>query len=103
MSERTGWVEWRPEADADGVLVGGGRSAAQASQHKKLDGFSSVHVGQIQGFSYELLSAVRSTDSLRSDDGASFGNAGKSSETADGVSEAAGGGDDLVRGPAGFS
>ena len=87
----------------DGVLVGGGRSAAQASQHKKVDGFSSVHVGQIQGVSYELLSAVRSTASLRSDDGASFGITGKSSETAGGMSEEAGGGDDFVRGPAGCS
>lgn len=87
----------------DSVLVGGGRSAAQTSQHKKVDGFSRVHIGQIQGVSYELLSAVRSTVSLRVDEGASFGGADKVLEIAGGMSEAVGGGDDFVRGPAGFS
>lgn len=102
-SERTGWVGFWPEVDLDSVLVGGGRSVAQTSQHKKVDGFSSVHVGQIQGVSYELLSAVRSTVSLRFDDGASFGSAGRVSEIVGGISEVLSGGDDFVRGPAGFS
>lgn len=94
---------FRPKVELGNVLVGGGLSAAQTSQHKKVDGFSRVHVGQIQGVSYELLSAVRSTVSFRFDDGASFGSAGKVSEIAGGMSEAVGGGDDFVRGPAGFS
>jgi hypothetical protein len=60
-----GCVEVALELDADAVLelVGGGRSAAQTSQHRKVDWFSSVHVGQIQGVSYELLSAVILTGS----------------------------------------
>jgi len=55
------------EVDVVFVLVGGGRSAAQTSQHRKVDWFSRVHVGQIQGASYELLSAVRSTGSSFAD------------------------------------
>lgn len=31
------------------VFNGAGRSAAQTSQHRKLGGFSRVHVGQVQG------------------------------------------------------
>lgn len=102
-SERSGWVGFRLEVDVDSVLLGGGRSAAQTSQHRKVDGFSSVHIGQIQGVSYELLSAVRSTVSLRFDCGAAFGSAGRVSGIAGGILEAVGGGDDFVRGPAGFS
>lgn len=102
-SKRSGGFECRPEVGLDSVLVGGGRSAAQTSQHRKVDGFSSVHIGQIQGVSYELLSAVRSTISSCFDGWASFGSVGRASEIAGVISEAVGGGDDFVRGPAGFS
>lgn len=54
------------------VFVGGGRSPAQASQQRKVDWFSRVHVGQIQGLSYELLSAVKSTGFGASDGLAAF-------------------------------
>jgi hypothetical protein len=85
------------------VLVGGGRSAAQTSQQRKVDLFWRVHVGQVQGVSYELLSAVKSTACSFSKSLAACGSTDGGLNVAGAVSEGAGGGDDLVLGPAGFS
>jgi len=78
------------------VLVGAGRSDAQASQQRKLGGFSNVHTGQVQGASYEVLSVRLSTSGL-SAWGFPTGEASSVSRKSDG------GGDDCVWGPAGLS
>lgn len=88
------------------VLVGGGRSPAQASQHRKVDWFSRVHVGQIQALSYELLSAVRSTVSVGENvlvSFVAFDSKGRGLDVAGGAADGPGGGDDSVLGPAGCS
>lgn len=62
-----------------------------------------MHVGQIHGLSYELLSAVRLTDSAGTDCFVGFGDAGTDLDVAGGMSDGTGGGDDSVLGPAGCS
>ena len=72
---------------------GRGRSDAHASQHRKFGGFSSVHVGHVHGFSYALLSDIRSTGS---------GGGGTGDEEVGLVLSGTGGGDMIDRGPAGL-
>lgn len=84
-------IEAGPGADLG--LDGRGRSAVHASQHRKFGGFSSVHVGQVHGFSYAPLSNVRSTGS---------GGGGAGEEDVGLVLSGTGGGDMIDRGPAGL-
>lgn len=85
---------------------GTGLSEAHTSQQRKLAGFSNVHVGHVQGASYELLSAVRSNTSGAFSDVVSGGALGVTvfGVPSCGVSlESAGVGGSPERGPAGFS